>query len=149
MERHVDPNANINNKFGLMTSPGDFNNAIFWWYEGGWLYAKSLNGRVLASVRYDDTQPSWLRFRVSTSTVYWEMSASGCDPWTQVASAPLSNIFPMNSVYVLLDAQTFNPPPSTVSSALYSHLNTRGRPTDPACTAACTCDAGQCSVSCL
>jgi len=133
MEIHVDAGGNINNKLGLQRAPGDLVNTLSWWYARDVLYAKGPNDSLIASMPYDSTRP-WLRISASTTTVYWETSADGCT-WISQASAPISALFPVNSVYVVLDAQTYSPTPGT-GFARYSHLNT-GRTDLPLCPTIC------------
>ncbi len=123
-------NGTVNNKLAILPTQSDFNNTLSWVYEGGNLYAQyyvngtrhQINGPN--GVTYNPSNHAWLRIRESAGTVYWETSANGTS-WVIQDGGSVATIalFPLTSIYVVLDAQTWAPM-AAPGEAHYSHLNT-------------------------
>ena len=100
-------------------------NSLGFWAECGNLYAFTFVDGVeslLRTLTYSATAYQWWRVRESGGVVYWETSPDKA-AWTTAVTAPVSTLFPVDSLTLTIDSYTYSGGQRNPGVAKYAHLN--------------------------
>jgi len=112
----------VNNLFSIQVNG---NNALEWRYDNGMLlgnYYVAGARTVAVSLPYSASQHALWRIREYNGVVLWETSPDGSS-WTTQGTAATARLFSLQSVNVLLAADTFGDGSPDPGRARYSNLN--------------------------
>ena len=111
----------VNTIFSLQV---DWDNALEWWFENGFLYGINYVGgarSVVATLNYSPGDHAFWRIREYNGVVFWETSPDGSS-WTMQGLAATSRLFSLRAISVVLAANSFGAGSPDPGQARYSHL---------------------------
>ena|SRR5215510_5083477 len=89
--------------------------------ESGWFDAAGARTSV-AALEYSPAAHRWWRIRELSGKAYWETSSDGSS-WSSQGSVPLSALFPLHDLNVVLSAASWDGGSPDPGQARYANLN--------------------------